>query len=140
MWLDSKYVFILLLFLKALLDHNMVTYTNSRYTFGCFFTTHIYNSQWNSVSVSESHNYVYETASSVLLSPINNLCQLYNVWTKCVYLQVLLNSVCLYWAFNILSKYSIAQNFDGGNFDVYDVFQWDCQNFTRPIFKALQCL
>ena len=27
-------------------------------------------------------------------------------------------------------SYSIAQNFDGGNFDVFDIFQLDRQNLT----------
>ena len=30
-------------------------------------------------------------------------------------------------------EYRIAQNFDGGNFDVFDVFQPDRQNLTRQI-------
>ena len=32
------------------------------------------------------------------------------------------------------------QNFDWGNFDVFDTFQLDRQTFTRQIFKALQHL
>ena len=33
------------------------------------------------------------------------------------------------------------QNFDKGNFDVFDVFRLDHQNFTHQNFlKALQCL
>ena len=30
-------------------------------------------------------------------------------------------------------KYRMAQNFDGGNFDVFDAFQLDGQNLTHQI-------
>ena len=30
-------------------------------------------------------------------------------------------------------KYRIAQNFNGGNFDVFDAFQLDCKNLTHHI-------
>ena len=30
--------------------------------------------------------------------------------------------------------YHIAQNFDGGNFDIFDAFQLDRQNLTCQIF------
>ena len=63
---------------KALLAHIMVAYLNSK-SHGHFFTLHIYWSHWIALSVAKA---IYETPSSVLSSPINNLCQLYNVWTK----------------------------------------------------------
>ena len=37
-------------------------------------------------------------------------------------------------------KYHIAGNFDGGNFDIFDVFQPDHQNLTCQTFKAIQGL
>ena len=40
----------------------------------------------------------------------------------------------------LFTHYCIARNFDGGNFDVFDVFQPDHQNLTHQIFKSIQCL
>ena len=31
--------------------------------------------------------------------------------------------------------YHIAQNFDGGNYDIFDAFQLDHQNLTHKLFK-----
>ena len=42
--------------------------------------------------------------------------------------------------FCVLLIYRIAGNFDGGNFDGFDVFQPDRQNLTRQILKAIQYL
>ena len=42
------------------------------------------------------------------------------------------------WSIHYKSRYRIAGNFDGGNFDVFDAFQPDCQNLTCQIFKAIQ--
>ena len=54
---------------KALLAHKMVAYPNSR-SLGRFSTLHIYWSHWITLSVVKA---IYETPSSVLSSPINNL-------------------------------------------------------------------
>ena len=37
--------------------------------------------------------------------------------------------------FSPVATYHTAQNFDGGDFDVFDTFQLDRQNFTRQLFK-----
>ena len=34
------------------------------------------------------------------------------------------------WKFLVVTTYRIAQKFDGGNFDVFDVFQLDRQNLN----------
>ena len=44
----------------------------------------------------------------------------------------ILINVCIY-IYIYIYIYCIAQNFDGGNFDVFDAFQLDCQNLTRQI-------
>ena len=31
----------------------------------------------------------------------------------------------------IIKGYRISQNFDGGNFDIFDAFQLDCEYLTR---------
>ena len=38
-----------------------------------------------------------------------------------------------YYDFSQVLKYRIVENFDGGNFDVFDAFQLDRQNLTRQI-------
>ena len=38
------------------------------------------------------------------------------------------------------AAYRIAGNFDGGNFDIFDALQPDCQNLTHQIFKVIQHL
>ena len=68
---------------KALLTHKMAAYLNSK-SHGHFSMLHIYWSHWIALLVAKA---VYETLSSVLSLPINNLCQLYNVWTKYADLQ-----------------------------------------------------
>ena len=75
---------------KALLVHQMATCPNSRggRALGHFFPTCLLKP----LNPFIGYEAIYNTLSSVLSSPINNLCQLCNVWTKYVDLWYFMDS------------------------------------------------